>query len=143
MVGFPDNKTEANKDNICATVQDLWPKISKTEIHQLWFCHYNIWREKTDWILETFQSNTGWKLKCGTIGLSIPYKHKKCCSNGKTVSIMKEPLLLLVWTIFPDQSKVKDMLIYKVGFISFQDLCLKQPQVMVKATQFICQIYRR
>jgi len=42
--------------------------------------------------------------------------------------------------IFQDQLKAKGMLIYKVGFTSFQDLCLKQPQVTEKATHHICKI---
>lgn len=45
---------------------------------------------------------------------------------------MKELRLHQVWTISPDQLKVKAMLIYRAGFTSFPDLCLRLHQVMDK-----------
>jgi len=34
MVGYQDNKTEVNKDNIYVIALDLWQRISEMEIHQ-------------------------------------------------------------------------------------------------------------
>jgi len=56
---------------------------------------------------------------------------------------MKEHLLLQVWMIFQDHTIVKDMLIYKAGFISFRDLCQKLHQVMDKVTLHIWKIYKK
>ncbi len=103
----------------------------------------NIYKERRNLILNPFLFNTGKKLKCGIIGLLIPYKLNKCCLNGKIASIIKVLHLHQEWMIFQDPTVVKAMLIYKAGFTSFLDLCLKPHQVMDKVLLLICKTFKK
>ena len=142
-VGFHENKTAANKDNIYATVQDSWQRTSGTAIHPHLSYLQNTLKERRNSIHEPFPSSTGKRSRCGIIGFFKLYKHKKCCSNGKIAFIMKTRHSLLVWMIFQDLTDPGDMLICRVGFISFPGSCLRLHQVMVRVMRHTYKIYKR